>query len=91
MHVSNEVAYIINAELAIANKEHYELVTPELLLYVICKNRVFAEAFEDCGGSIKELENKLESYISEYIEEGNKDTGPELSEEWGKCFLMHGR
>lgn len=86
MHVSNEVAYIINAVLAIANKEHYELVTPELLLYVICKNRVFAEAFEDCGGSIKELENKLESYISEYIEEGNKDTEPELSEGMGKVF-----
>ena len=86
MHVSNEVAYIINAVLAIANREHYELVTPELLLYVICKNRVFAEAFEGCGGSIEKLEDKLENYINEYIEKGNKDTEPELSEGMGKVF-----
>ena len=86
MHVSNEVAYIINAVLSLANKEHYELVTPELLLYVICKNRVFAEAFEGCGGNIMELEDKLGSYLNEYIEKGDKDTEPELSEGMGKVF-----
>lgn len=86
MHVSNEVAYIINAVLSLANKEHYELVTPELLLYVICKNRVFAEAFEGCGGNIPELEDKLGCYINEYIEKGSKDTEPELSEGLGKVF-----
>ena len=53
MHVSKEVAEIINTVFTMAKDAHYEYVTPELLLYVVCNNKFFAEAFEDCGGSIK--------------------------------------
>ena len=68
MHVSKEVAEIINTVFTMAKDAHYEYVTPELLLYVVCNNKFFAEAFEDCGGSIKELSDNIKNYISEYME-----------------------
>ena len=43
MHVSNEVASILNMIFSYAKDAHYEYVTPELLLYMICRNKVFAE------------------------------------------------
>ena len=67
MQVSREVAEIINSVIALARERHYELVTPELVLYVICDNQIFAEAFEDCGGDIQELSNQLEGYFNQYL------------------------
>ncbi len=67
MQVSREVAEIINSVIVLAKERHYELVTPELLLYVICENQLFAEAFEDCGGSIHDLTAQLEGYFNEYM------------------------
>lgn len=67
MQVTREVAEIINSVVVLAKKRHYELVTPELALYVICGNQVFAEAFEDCGGNIRELSEQLEGYFDEYM------------------------
>ncbi len=60
MQVTREVAEIINSVVVLAKNRHYELVTPELVLYVICGNKIFAEAFEDCGGNISELSEQLE-------------------------------
>ncbi|MDE7184018.1 MAG: ATP-dependent Clp protease ATP-binding subunit ClpA, partial [Lachnospiraceae bacterium] len=67
MQVSREVAEIINSVIMLAKERQYELVTPELLLYVICENQLFAEAFEDCGGSIHDLSEQLEKYFNEYM------------------------
>lgn len=67
MQVSREVAEIINSVIVLAKERQYELVTPELLLYVICENQLFAEAFEDCGGSIHDLSEQLEGYFNEYM------------------------
>ncbi|MDE7476681.1 MAG: AAA family ATPase, partial [Lachnospiraceae bacterium] len=67
MQVSREVAEIINSVLILAKNRHYELVTPELVLYVICGNKVFAEAFEDCGGNVRKLSEQLEGYLNEYM------------------------
>jgi len=64
MQVTREVAEIINSVVVLAKNRHYELVTPELVLYVICGNKIFAEAFEDCGGNISELSQQLEGYFS---------------------------
>ena len=83
MHVSKEVAEIINTVFTMAKDAHYEYVTPELLLYVVCNNKVFAEAFEDCGGSIKELSDNIKNYISEYMETSQNDSNPELSQGMG--------
>ena len=83
MHVSKEVAEIINTVFTMAKDAHYEYVTPELLLYVVCNNKFFAEAFEDCGGSIKELSDNIKNYISEYMETSQNDSNPELSQGMG--------
>jgi len=81
MHVSKEVAELMNAVFALAKGAHLEYVTPELVLYVICQNSIFAEAFEDCGGQIKILENNLRDYIEEYMEpmEEGVDNTPAFS------------
>lgn len=79
MQVSREVAEIINSVLGLAKNRHYEYVTPELVLYVICGNKIFGEAFEECGGSVKELSEQLEGYINEYMDSVEGDITPELS------------
>lgn len=67
MQVTREVAEIINSVVVLARQRHYELVTPELVLYVICGNKIFTEAFEDCGGNVQELSEQLEGYFNEYM------------------------
>lgn len=49
MYVSSEVAEIINKAFSLARSAHFEYVTPELVLYVACQNRMFAQAFRSCG------------------------------------------
>ena len=75
MQVTREVAEIIHSVVILAKNRHYELVTPELMLYVICGNKVFAEAFEDCGGNVRELSKQLEGYFNEYM----VSVGPETN------------
>lgn len=79
MQVSREVAEIINTVFGMAKSRHYEFVTPELVLYVICGNKKFTEAFEDCGGDIRTLSAQLEEYINEYMESVEEECSPELS------------
>lgn len=79
MQVSREVAEIINTVFGMAKSRHYEFVTPELVLYVICGNKKFTEAFEDCGGDIRILSAQLEEYINEYMESVEEECSPELS------------
>lgn len=86
MHVSKEVAEIINTVFALAKSEHYELVTPELVLYVLCRHQIFAEAFETCGGSIQELLHQLKSYMDEYMEKADVDCNPEFSAGMGNVL-----
>ena len=52
MHISEEVAAIINAVFISAKNARFEYVTPEQVLYEICRNRLFAQAFENCGGNV---------------------------------------
>lgn len=85
MHVSGEVAEIINTVFTLAKSEHFPFVTPELALYVICKNKAFAAAFGNCNGKVKKLENDLRSYLDEYMEPEAEDLEdiPELSQGMG--------
>ncbi len=73
MQVSDEVAEIISMVLSLARSAHFEFVTPELLLYVVCRNKVFAQAFASCGGSVRELDYNLRTYLEKYMEPGEED------------------
>lgn len=89
MHLSGEVAEIINTVFSLAKSAHFEFVTPELVLYVVCQNKVFVQAFEDCGGNIKELEHNLEAYLDEYMDTSSADCdpAPELSQGMGRALV----
>jgi len=88
MHVSNEVASILNMIFSYAKDAHYEYVTPELLLYMICRNKVFAKAFARCGGDLKRLEADLKCYLESYMEEdGRAECTPELSGAMGEVLV----
>ena len=94
MQVTREVAEIINSVVVLAKNRHYELVTPELVLYVICGNKIFAEAFEDCGGgedphyaaalNIWSLSARRETHLRIRIETRS------FPLEWEPCCLLHG-
>lgn len=88
MKVSGEVAHIINTVISLAKNAHFEYVTPELVLYVVCQNTMFVQAFENCGGKIKELDSNLRSYLDRYMEVKEKDfeKDPELSQGMGKVL-----
>ncbi len=88
MKVSGEVAHIINTVISLAKSAHFEYVTPELVLYVVCQNTVFVQAFENCGGKIQELDSNLRSYLDQYMEvnEENSEGDPELSQGMGKVL-----
>ena len=91
MQVTREVAEIINSVVVLAKNRHYELVTPELVLYVICGNKIFAEAFEDCESSWKaisiniwSLSARRETHLRIRIETRS------FPLEWEPCCLLHG-
>ena len=68
MQVSEEVAEIVNTVISLAKNAGFEFVTPELMLFVICQNKVFARAFQNCGGRVKELDYHLREYLEEYCQ-----------------------
>ncbi len=80
MSESKEVAEIINMAFRLAIDANFGMVTPELVLYVICQNAVFAEAFENCGGDIKKLDYDLKTYLETYMEPADEGGSPELSQ-----------
>lgn len=88
MKVSGEVAHIINTVISLAKSAHFEYVTPELVLYAVCQNTVFIQAFENCGGKIQELDSNLRSYLEQYMEVKTEDSEnePELSQGMGKVL-----
>lgn len=88
MHVSNEVASILNMIFSYAKDAHYEYVTPELLLYIVCRNEIFAKAFVRCGGDLGQLEADLKGYLDRYMEENDSGEGmPELSDAMGGVLM----
>lgn len=82
MQVSAEVAEIINMAFSLAQNARFEYVTPELLLYVICQNKVFARSYEGCGGKVRELDYHLRTYLEDEMELMPKDSeaSPEFSQ-----------
>ncbi len=88
MQVSGEVAEMIDTVFLLAGNARFEYVTPELILYVACQNKVFAEAFENCGGKIQELDKNLKTYLEEYMERYEEDAvcTPQLSQGTAKML-----
>ncbi len=76
MQVSEEVGAIIGATVSLARNARFEYVSPELLLYVMCRNRKFAQAFENCGGSVLELDRSLRDYLESNIDPLPRDEEP---------------
>ena len=79
MRVTKEVADVLNGTFAIAAKERYEYVTPELLLSMITKRPAFREAFANCGGNPEQLQDQLEGYLKENIEPLAPAAQPQMS------------
>lgn len=79
MELSNEVMDIIYSAEEYAKSKGYEYVTPEIVLLMILRNNVFAEAFENCGGDIDSLKRYLKEYAEEYMGKGYAGK-PELSD-----------
>ena len=80
MSESKEVAEIINMAFTIAIDARFGMVTPELVLFVICQSGMFAEAFESCGGDVEKLNDDLKAYIDTYMDTVEAQGRPELSQ-----------
>ena len=80
MRVTKEVADVLNGTFAVAAKECYEYITPELLLYMIAGCRTFREAFENCGGEIEQLKDNLKGYLNDNIEVMEEIVQPLMTE-----------
>lgn len=68
MQLSVEAAEMIDAAFRLAKNARFAYVTPELMLYTICQDKQFTQAFENCGGSVEELDRNLKTYLEEYME-----------------------
>ena len=58
MDLSREASAVFQKAVAFAGENHYEFVTPEIVLLMILDDATFAEAFKECGGDLGILENK---------------------------------
>lgn len=84
MYVSSEVAELIQQASSLAQNAHFEYVTPELILYVICRNPIFACAFRNCDGNVRLLDTQLRTWLEENMDQ--IDTPPVSSSEDTPAF-----
>lgn len=67
MKTTKEVGDILAKTFEFAKSNSHEYVTPEHLLYILTFCNLFQSAFENCGGNIKKLQEKLQEYFVENI------------------------
>ena len=67
MYISIEVSDIIVKARELATSWNHEYITPEHVLYMMCDEINFKEAFEGCGGDVLELKQELAEYLKEAI------------------------
>ncbi len=87
MNLSREVSAILRDSIEYSVKHRYELVTPEIMILVMCGYDSFRQAFTKCGGNVEQLKADLEKYGEEYIERTHSKD-PELS--MGVSFTLAG-
>ncbi len=78
MNLSKEAMLAIQKAIELAAKNHYEYVTPELILLMMLDDESFSEAYESCGGDIMTLSRNLMAYLEKYVEKAD-GTDPEFS------------
>ena len=90
MELSKEVMSVLHKAVLYAKENGYEYVTPEIILLMLSEEGLFMESFSACGGDIKLLKDRLEKYVSEYIDRvPEKD--PELSAHSNKVLMLAGQ
>lgn len=85
MELSKDMVRLLQEAVHYAQEKHYEYVTPEILLLLVCENEEFREAFMECGGDCRKLQKDLERYLAENMEEVTGVT-PEFSA--GSCTAI---
>ena len=78
MNMSEKASLLMEDVIKYAKSNHFEYITPEMLLLIMTDNEVFKSAFEECGGKIKKLSSELKKYINKYVEK-IKEGEPTLS------------
>lgn len=73
MYISSVVSDLIMAARMLAQDAQHEYVTPEHILLVMCDEKHFKEAFEECGGDVKELKTNLKAYLDESIDKTEQE------------------
>lgn len=68
MNISKQVGQCMMRARALAETMGHEYITPEHVLYVLCEDEAFLEAFEECGGDGELLQDQIEEYLHTYIE-----------------------
>lgn len=68
MYISIEVNHVIIKARALVAKWKHEYITPEHVLVVMCDEKQFKEAFENCGGDCEVLREEVSAYLKETIE-----------------------
>ena len=85
LNMSEDAASVLSDAIHYAKEKGLELITPEVILLSMCKNKTFREAFEDCGGNVHTLEEELSTFIRENLYAG-KGIHPSFSE--GTTFVL---
>ncbi len=73
--ISKELSTTLGLAVRVAKKRRHEYVCIEHLLYAILYNNAGKEIIESCGGSVENLNNTLEEFLSKNLEsipEGNE-------------------
>lgn len=67
MEFSEKVNEIINSAFIKAGMEQNEYMTPEHMLYALCKEIPFQRALSDCGGQVERLEQSLNQFFKSHL------------------------
>jgi len=66
--ISKELSTTLGLAVRVAKKRRHEYVCIEHLLYAILYNNAGKEIIESCGGSVENLNNTLEEFLSKSLE-----------------------
>lgn len=73
MEFSEKVNEVINSAFIKAGMEQNEYMTPEHMLYAICKELPFQRALTGCGGSVDRLEQNLNQFFKKHLPQKKGD------------------
>lgn len=73
MEFSEKVNEVINSAFIKAGIEQNEYMTPEHIMYALCKEIPFQRAVADCGGRIERLEQNLNQFFKRQLTQKSGD------------------